>query len=56
VIEAVTGGEELRLVSTVPLADMHGGVADGFQQPGHGDLRGVQADGLPGKEHKAALE
>ena len=52
VVEAAPGGQEFRLVTEVPLADGHRGVALLFQQPGHGMFLGAQPGGAGGKDNQ----
>ena len=55
-IEAVPRRQELLLVGAVPLADYLGCVSHVLQQLGDRYLLRVQPEGLPGKQHPAAVE
>ena len=49
-IEALSGGEEFRLVAEVPFAEHSGFVSDGFEDFGDGDFVGVESLAVSGEE------
>ncbi len=55
-VEAVAGRQEFRLVTAVPLADVHRRVAAIFQQGGDCFFFGVQAKTLAGEQDNFTLE
>jgi hypothetical protein len=52
----MAGGQELRLISAVPLSDQTGGIPGVAEEAGDGDLVRVQPLGLAGEQDGSVVD